>query len=68
MQFLLNGARRDVTVPDKSLESKVDKTVLADPENRSQVGASIPGAVSRIQVKKRRPCGGKTRCSWWWRP
>ncbi len=52
VQFLLNGARRDVTVPDKSLESKVDKTVLADPENRSQVGASIPGAVSRIQVKK----------------
>ena len=29
----------------------MQKTVLADPDDKSQIGASIPGMVSRIAVK-----------------
>ena len=51
VQFELNSMRREVAVPDKSAVSQVRKVTLADPEDKSQVGASIPGLVSKINVK-----------------
>ena len=51
VQFELNGMRREVTVPDPQAAASVQKTVLADPDDKSQIGASIPGMVSRIAVK-----------------
>ena len=50
VQFELNGMRREVAVPDKSAVSQVKPVVLADPEDKSQIGASIPG-VSKVNVK-----------------
>jgi pyruvate carboxylase len=49
--FELNGQPRDVTVVDKSLESASAKTVKADPSNKQQVGASMPGMVVSVAVK-----------------
>ena len=51
VQFELNGMRREVAVPDKSAVSQVKPVVLADPEDKSQIGASIPGMVSKVNVK-----------------
>ncbi len=51
VHFELNGMRREVAVPDKRAESTARRVVLADPEDKSQVGASIPGMVSKIAVK-----------------
>jgi pyruvate carboxylase len=49
--FELNGIRRDVKVPDPEAQKYIVKVPMADPEDKSQVGASIPGAVSSINVK-----------------
>lgn len=49
--FELNGMRREVAVPDEHAETKASHTVLADPADKSQVGASIPGMVSKVCVK-----------------
>ena len=43
--------RREVAVPDKRAEVKGKVVVLADPEDKSQVGSSIPGMVSKVNVK-----------------
>ncbi|MPM50446.1 2-oxoglutarate carboxylase large subunit [bioreactor metagenome] len=51
VQFELNGMRREVAVPDKFAQGKGAAVALADPEDKSQVGASIPGMVSKITVK-----------------
>jgi len=51
VNFELNGARREVSVPDKSAEVKGKVVVMADPEDKSQVGSSIPGMVSKVNVK-----------------
>ncbi len=51
VNFELNGQRREVAVPDKNAEVKGKAVVLADPEDKSQVGASIPGMVTKINVK-----------------
>ena len=51
VSFELNGIRRDVQVPDEEAQSSIVKVPMVDPEDKSQVGASIPGAVSRIAVK-----------------
>lgn len=51
VQFELNGMRREVAVPDKSAEVKGAAVVMADPKDKSQIGSSIPGMVSRINVK-----------------
>ena len=52
MQFELNGARRDVIVADESVETVAEKTQYADIENKKHVGSSIPGAVSKLYVKR----------------
>ena len=51
VSFELNGIRRDVKVPDEAAQKNIVKVPMADPEDKSQVGASIPGAVSKIAVK-----------------
>lgn len=51
VSFELNGIRRDVQVPDEAAQKNIIKVPMADPEDKSQVGASIPGAVSKIAVK-----------------
>ena len=50
--FELNGERREVAIKDKSAVSKNDALVFADINNKLEVGASIPGAVSKVMVKK----------------
>lgn len=52
VQFELNGVRREVNVLDKSAKAAVHTVEMAKPDDKSQVGASIPGAVSKIQVQK----------------
>ena len=51
VSFELNGIRRDVKVPDEKAQKNIVKVPMADPEDKSQIGASIPGAVSRVSVK-----------------
>ena len=51
VQFELNGMRREVAVPDKHAVSQVRPVTMADPEDKSQIGASIPGMVSKVSVK-----------------
>ena len=51
VSFELNGIRRDVQVPDEAAQKNIVKVPMADPEDKSQVGASIPGAVSKVSVK-----------------
>ena len=51
VQFELNGTRREVAVPDPHATVSVKPVTMADPEDKSQVGASIPGLVSKINVK-----------------
>ncbi|NLH01321.1 MAG: pyruvate carboxylase [Clostridiales bacterium] len=51
VQFELNGMRREVAVPDKKAVASVKQAVLANPEDKSQIGASIPGAVTKVEVK-----------------
>jgi pyruvate carboxylase len=50
VHFELNGLRRDVTVPDPTVETTAKHVVLANPEDKSQVGASIPGMISKVNV------------------
>jgi pyruvate carboxylase len=49
--FELNGQPRDVTVVDRSLDGGIGKTVKADPANKQQVGASMPGMIVSVAVK-----------------
>jgi len=51
VHFELNGVRRDVYVEDKTVAQVAAETKMADPADKSQAGASIPGAVSKISVK-----------------
>ena len=51
VMFELNGQRREVSVPDRNAEVKGAAVVMADPEDKSQGGASIPGMVSKVGVK-----------------
>ncbi|SMC76586.1 pyruvate carboxylase [Papillibacter cinnamivorans] len=51
VQFELNGARREVAVPDNTAPVSAQAVTIADPEDKSQIGASIPGAVSKVMVK-----------------
>ena len=49
--FELNGASREITVRDKEAATVASHVTLADPNDKSQVGASIPGLVSKLDVK-----------------
>jgi pyruvate carboxylase len=50
-QFELNGMRREVPVADPSLVSTVKQVTMAEPENKSHVGAPIPVMVSKLDIK-----------------
>ena len=49
--FELNGNRREVNVPDPNATSTAKVVVMADPQDKSHVGASIPGLVTKVNVK-----------------
>ena len=51
VHFDLNGMGRTVAVPDPGAQVQTHPVVMADPEDKGQVGASIPGMVSKISVK-----------------
>lgn len=51
VHYELNGAQREVKVLDKTASSTVVQVEMADPNDKSHVGASIPGAVSKVNVK-----------------
>ena len=51
VQFELNGMRREIAVPNPHAEVTAHAVVLADPADKSQVGSSIPGMVSKVSVK-----------------
>lgn len=50
--FELNGTRREVAVKDKSAPVKGNAAPMADPKDKGQVGAPMPGMVSRVLVKE----------------
>ena len=49
--FELNGQPRDVTIVDRSIESAVAKNLKADPNDKKQLGAGMPGMVVTVAVK-----------------
>ena len=49
--FELNGNRREVAVPDKNAKVTGKTVVMADPQDKSHSGASIPGMVTKVNVK-----------------
>lgn len=49
--FELNGGRREVAVRSQTMKATVSSVILADPNDKAQVGASISGAVSKVLVK-----------------
>ncbi len=51
VSFELNGIRREVKVPDLEAQKNIVKVPMADPDDKSQIAASIPGAVTQIRVK-----------------
>ena len=51
VHFELNGMRRDVAVPDKSATDSIHQVTMADPSDKSQIGASIPGMISKVNAK-----------------
>ncbi len=51
VSFELNGIRREVKVADEEAQEHIVKVPMAEPDNKGEVGASIPGAVSSISVK-----------------
>ena len=50
--FELNGMRREVAVPDPQAPELYDHVELADPTDKAQTGAPMPGMVSRVLVKE----------------
>lgn len=53
--FEVNGNRREMTILDKTYRSEkaaVSSTQMADPDNPKEIGAGIPGTVSKILVKE----------------
>ena len=49
--FELNGIRRELEILDNVAAESTAKVVLADPDDTKQVGSSIPGMVSKVNVK-----------------
>ncbi len=52
VSFELNGIRRDVQVPDEAAQAHRQRCLWPIPTDKSQVGSSIPGAVSKVSVKE----------------
>lgn len=52
LNFEVNGAIREVEILDISLEVMVDQKLKADPKDKKQLGACIPGTIGKILVKE----------------
>lgn len=52
LYFNLNGQRREIIVNNKSIKTKTLEKIKADVNNLSQIGATMPGSVMSIDVKK----------------
>ena len=50
--FNLNGQRREIVVKDNSIISTVQTKRKAEPTNKEQIGATMPGSVLKVLVKK----------------
>lgn len=55
--FEVNGNRREIKIKDKTrrdtgISTKADNTVMADPENKNEVGSSIPGNINKVLVNE----------------
>ncbi|KAB2337374.1 pyruvate carboxylase [Cytobacillus depressus] len=50
--FELNGQPREVIIKDESIKATVVSKIMADPHNESHIGASMPGTVIKVLVKK----------------
>ncbi|MCH4167906.1 MAG: pyruvate carboxylase [Streptococcaceae bacterium] len=50
--FNLNGQRREIVVKDNNVKSSVVAKRKAEPTNREQIGATMPGSVLQINIKK----------------
>jgi pyruvate carboxylase len=53
IDFEVNGNRREITLLDKSYNKGevTSATIMADPDSSNEIGASIPGTVTKILVK-----------------
>ena len=51
VRFEMNGSRREIRVRDPKVSSVVAQITMADQQDKSQIGASIPGMVSKVSVK-----------------
>ena len=54
LDFEINGNRRSIKIKDRTERAEAnlseDSTVMADPDDKMQVGASIPGNVIKVLV------------------
>jgi len=51
VQFELNGMRREVSVPDPGAADTIRQITMANPSDKSQIGSSIPGMISKLNIK-----------------
>ena len=51
VHFELNGMRREVAVSDPTSADTVKPVVMANPDDKSQIGSSIPGMISKLSIK-----------------
>ena len=52
LYFNLNGQRREIVVNDKSVKTQVVAKAKADADDANQIGATMPGSVVSVAVKK----------------
>jgi pyruvate carboxylase len=55
VDFEVNGNQREITIFDKQYRNKAEitkTTIMANPDNKKEIGASIPGTVAKILVKE----------------
>ncbi|MBY0120839.1 pyruvate carboxylase [Bacillus sp. S/N-304-OC-R1] len=50
--FELNGQPREVVIKDESIKATVVSKIAADPHNECHIGATMPGTVIKVLVKK----------------
>lgn len=50
--FNLNGQRREILIKDTAIKSAIQTKRKAEPTNKEQIGATMPGSVLEIFVKK----------------
>jgi pyruvate carboxylase len=53
IDFEVNGNQREIIIKDKSYnKGEITKsTIFVDPDNKNEIGASIPGTITKILVK-----------------